>query len=428
MARRKSLRVQDNEARIADAIEAYYSRQCSKLYTTLNKAHQEATYEAREHWFIVLQAKSQERNYALCNTYDMDGSGIRIGTSQGNREVVDATMRTHWKVIPGRQGSLYVMAAGEHRPRWRMNHILPLDTAIVVKSRLLSMDIPNPTARHLRRPARLLGRLAVLYGPVWLTIIVVFAIYVRVGLYIYSQLKQLRAVGVASDWTEGINQIADTSVTERYVLGPVPPNLYQGYSQADRSGALRQQNVCVNSISRHSGPVSLMNNDVSQVPSSINRLYTIADPQYLSFGLNYAAAFVVPWQGFWNSVIFFTISRSEIKALLGQFRHGLVLRGLTAAEGVTTGRPTVTPKSRQDFPRELFQGCVGKNGPKRQGPRRKTRRVAQRDQGSYAVAADRMHAWVTPWADYAPTDGADCGVDAAQTSGSTTGEPPARGN
>jgi hypothetical protein len=41
--------------------------------------------------------------------------------------------------------------------------------------------------------------------------------------------------------------------------------------------------------------------------------------------------------------------------------------GLTAAEGVTTGRSTVTPKSRQDFARELFQGCVGKNGPTRQG-------------------------------------------------------------
>jgi hypothetical protein len=40
---------------------------------------------------------------------------------------------------------------------------------------------------------------------------------------------------------------------------------------------------------------------------------------------------------------------------------------LTAAEGVTTGRSTVTPKSRQDFARELFQGCVGKNGPTRQG-------------------------------------------------------------
>jgi hypothetical protein len=43
------------------------------------------------------------------------------------------------------------------------------------------------------------------------------------------------------------------------------------------------------------------------------------------------------------------------------------IRGLTAAEGVTTGRSTVTRKSRQDFAGELFQGCVGKNGPTRQG-------------------------------------------------------------
>jgi DNA-binding MarR family transcriptional regulator len=65
--------------------------------------HQEATFEALEHWFTVLQTKSQEQNYALCNIYNMDESGFGIGTSQTNRVVVDATMRTHWKVVPGRQ-------------------------------------------------------------------------------------------------------------------------------------------------------------------------------------------------------------------------------------------------------------------------------------------------------------------------------------
>ena len=57
--------------------------------------HQEATYEALKHWFTVLQAKSQEQNYALCNIYNMDESGFGISTSQTNRVVVDATMRTH---------------------------------------------------------------------------------------------------------------------------------------------------------------------------------------------------------------------------------------------------------------------------------------------------------------------------------------------
>jgi hypothetical protein len=33
----------------------------------------------------------------------MDESGFGVGTSQTNRVVVDATMRTHWKVVPGRQ-------------------------------------------------------------------------------------------------------------------------------------------------------------------------------------------------------------------------------------------------------------------------------------------------------------------------------------
>jgi DDE superfamily endonuclease/Tc5 transposase DNA-binding domain/helix-turn-helix, Psq domain len=65
--------------------------------------HQDATHEALQHWFTVLESKFLERNYDLCNIYNMDESGFGIGTSQTNRVVVDATMRTHWKLVPGRQ-------------------------------------------------------------------------------------------------------------------------------------------------------------------------------------------------------------------------------------------------------------------------------------------------------------------------------------
>jgi hypothetical protein len=58
-------------------------------------------------------------------------------------------------------------------------------------------------------------------------------------------------------------------------------------------------------------------NDASQVPSTANRLSTLIDRRYVSFGLNYAAAFVIPLQGFWNSVIYITVSRRELKALFG---------------------------------------------------------------------------------------------------------------
>lgn len=61
-----------------------------------------------------------------------------------------------------------------------------------------------------------------------------------------------------------------------------------------------------------------MTNEVSQVPSTVNRLSTLIDSEYVSLGLNWAAVTVIPLQGFWNSVIYFTISRRECKAL---FEH-----------------------------------------------------------------------------------------------------------
>jgi hypothetical protein len=65
--------------------------------------HQDATYEALQHWFTVLESKFLERDYDLCNIYNMDELGFGIGTSQTNRVVVDSTMHTHWKLVPSRQ-------------------------------------------------------------------------------------------------------------------------------------------------------------------------------------------------------------------------------------------------------------------------------------------------------------------------------------
>ena len=42
----------------------------------------------------------------------------------------------------------------------------------------------------------------------------------------------------------------------------------------------------------------------SQLPSTINRIYTIVYPGTTNFGLNFASALVLPCQGFWNAVIY----------------------------------------------------------------------------------------------------------------------------
>lgn len=57
---------------------------------------------------------------------------------------------------------------------------------------------------------------------------------------------------------------------------------------------------------------------VTWTPSSINRVYTLVYPDQASYGLNIAAAVVLPLQGVWNAVIYFTTSwkifREEMEA------------------------------------------------------------------------------------------------------------------
>jgi hypothetical protein len=52
-----------------------------------------------------------------------------------------------------------------------------------------------------------------------------------------------------------------------------------------------------------------------QVPSTINRVYSLARPNDFNFSLNYASSFVLPLQGFWNSLIYVSISWPAFKLL-----------------------------------------------------------------------------------------------------------------
>ncbi|KAJ4414973.1 hypothetical protein N0V82_007622 [Gnomoniopsis sp. IMI 355080] len=76
---------------------------------------------------------------------------------------------------------------------------------------------------------------------------------------------------------------------------------------------------------------------VTWTPSSINRVYTLIYPDKASYGLNIAAAVVLPLQGVWNAVIYFTTSwkifREEMEATRTGRRLLRVLRlGSRSAE------------------------------------------------------------------------------------------------
>jgi hypothetical protein len=60
---------------------------------------------------------------------------------------------------------------------------------------------------------------------------------------------------------------------------------------------------------------------VTWVPSTINRVYILARPNDGNFGLQITACFVLPLQGFWNSIVYTAISWSSMKALFRQFRR-----------------------------------------------------------------------------------------------------------
>jgi hypothetical protein len=115
-------------------------------------------------------------------------------------------------------------------------------------------------------------RIAMLFGPVWLIVIVTFAIYIRVGLHIYSQLNQLRALRTAGVGTENVNQITDTSSIEGYDIRPATSCSYQNDNQTNQS--------------RHSG---------ASEPVSMRSTSNIAAWAYARYAFVFAIGMLITW-------------------------------------------------------------------------------------------------------------------------------------
>ncbi|KAJ0107252.1 hypothetical protein J7T55_007622 [Diaporthe amygdali] len=104
---------------------------------------------------------------------------------------------------------------------------------------------------------------------------------------------------------------------------------------------------------------------VTWTPSSINRVYTLVYPNQASYGLNIAAAVVLPLQGVWNAVIYFTTSWKIFREEMETTRAGLrvleFLRLDSGAEGTrqstggsfAIGSSVMTPRSEMGRNRRL---------------------------------------------------------------------------
>lgn len=63
-----------------------------------------------------------------------------------------------------------------------------------------------------------------------------------------------------------------------------------------------------------------------RVPSTINRVYTLAHPDEAIFGFDLASSIVLPLQGFWNTVIYIVTSLAACKELLQHIKAVLFCR------------------------------------------------------------------------------------------------------
>jgi hypothetical protein len=54
---------------------------------------------------------------------------------------------------------------------------------------------------------------------------------------------------------------------------------------------------------------------ITWVPSSVNRVYAMVNPNKINFALNYVSSFVFPLQGFWNVIVYIITSQTACRRL-----------------------------------------------------------------------------------------------------------------
>ncbi|KAI1190923.1 hypothetical protein F5B17DRAFT_427015 [Nemania serpens] len=88
---------------------------------------------------------------------------------------------------------------------------------------------------------------------------------------------------------------------------------------------------------------------ITWTPSSINRVHDIVNPKEFSYPLNLASAIVLPLQGLWNAVIFFSTSwvalRAEVRSKMDQLKG--IPRGQTTADAVRNERDRIFELERR---------------------------------------------------------------------------------
>lgn len=193
--------------------------------------------------------------------------------------------------------------------------------------------------------------------PVWICILIAVIIYIRVGVEIFRTRSQLRALDNSSgqqEYEQPKSQVepftglrtTEVEVThDEFLQGELAPPL-PIYSQEKKNPTMNRYSITISSPDRiapgttkRSNLLTRPNNMdkikwaytkvamlfaisifITWVPSSINRIYGLRYHKEPSFPLNIGSAIVLPLQGFWNTVIYFTTSISVCKGVWARFR------------------------------------------------------------------------------------------------------------
>ncbi|BCS27532.1 putative cAMP receptor-like protein [Aspergillus puulaauensis] len=217
-------------------------------------------------------------------------------------------------------------------------------------------------------------RIALFYGPVWFVIFVTLAIYARIGKLVWRRRRQLKEAGgldttidVSIPDDPPFSKITEIRITREdaapFHLEEAGPSIghnssfayiqssHRPYSVNVQAGIALPAEVQLETIRSDISPDSRPPDDepyhhsrtasevnaatwaytkyamlffvallVTWVPSTVNRVYAFAYPDVSNFGLNYASSFVLPLQGFWNSLIYMSISWRCFKSAFANFR------------------------------------------------------------------------------------------------------------
>jgi len=154
---------------------------------------------------------------------------------------------------------------------------------------------------------------------------VTFFIYIRAGKEIYIKRKQLLSFNShqqSTTLTSFSEPYATMKTTEVHVASEViypidlselgrsqsrpsnGPQMYSVHVSSDKKGELASAAWSYTKVAILFFTAML----VTWIPSSANRLYSIRHPGEIVPAFEFAAAFVIPLQGFWNAIIYVTTS------------------------------------------------------------------------------------------------------------------------